>query len=133
CRRRHRVRWRVRRSCLSPRSPSVARWAGIRTNARFHPARLPRGARPSHRPVDRDIGTRGTPEMATRTIDLLDGELYVRDPHSVYAWMREHAPLYWDPINELVGVSRYDDIIDVEKRKETFINSDQVKGGYRPN
>lgn len=74
------------------------------------------------------------PEMAPRrTIDLLDGELYVRDPYSVYAWMREHAPLYWDPINELVGVSRYDDIIDVEKRKEIFVNSDQVKGGYRPN
>ncbi|HEX6235579.1 MAG TPA: cytochrome P450 [Acidimicrobiales bacterium] len=71
--------------------------------------------------------------MATRTIDLLDGELYVRDPYPVYAWMREHAPLYWDPINELVGVSRYDDIIDVEKRKDTFVNSDQVKGGYRPN
>jgi cholest-4-en-3-one 26-monooxygenase len=71
--------------------------------------------------------------MATKTIDLLDGDLYVGDPYPTYAWMRENAPLYWDPINELWGVSRYDDIVDVERRKETFINSDQVKGGYRPN
>ena len=28
---------------------------------------------------------------------------------------------------------RYDDVIDIEKRKDIFINSDQVKGGYRPN
>lgn len=68
-----------------------------------------------------------------RVIDLLDGEFYVNDPYSTYAWMREHAPLYWDPVNELWAVTRYDDVVDVEKRKETFINSDQKKGGYRPN
>jgi len=68
-----------------------------------------------------------------RDIDLLDGDFYVDDPYPTYAWMREHAPLYWDATNELWGVSRYDDVVDVEKRKETFINSDQRKGGYRPN
>lgn len=71
--------------------------------------------------------------MALDVIDLLDGDFYVRDPYSTYAWMREHAPLYWDPVNELWGVSRYDDIVEVEKRKDTFISSDQTKGGYRPN
>jgi cytochrome P450 family 142 subfamily A polypeptide 1 len=30
-------------------------------------------------------------------------------------------------------VPRYDDIVDVERRKDVFINSDQAKGGYRPN
>jgi len=66
-------------------------------------------------------------------IDLLDGEFYVNDPYPTYAWMREHAPAYWDPVNELWGISRYDDIVDIEKRKDLFISSDKTKGGYRPN
>lgn len=69
----------------------------------------------------------------TRTIDLLDGDLYVTNPYPTYAWMREHAPAYWDPINELWGISRYDDVVFVETHKEVFISSDQEKGGYRPN
>jgi cytochrome P450 family 142 subfamily A polypeptide 1 len=71
--------------------------------------------------------------VALDVIDLLDGDFYVRDPYTTYAWMREHAALYWDAVNELWGVSRYDDIVEVEKRKDTFISSDQIKGGYRPN
>ncbi len=66
-------------------------------------------------------------------IDLLDGELYTGDPYATYAWMREHAPAYWDPVNELWGISRYDDVVEIEKHKDVFISSDQVKGGYRPN
>lgn len=69
----------------------------------------------------------------TRVIDLLDGDFYVGDPYPTYAWMRANAPLYWDAINELWGVSRYDDIVEVEKRNDVFINSDKEKGGYRPN
>ncbi|MFN3215498.1 MAG: cytochrome P450 [Acidimicrobiales bacterium] len=68
-----------------------------------------------------------------RVIDLLDGDFYVNDPYTTYAWMRANAPAYWDPINELWGISRYDDIVEIEKRKEVFISSDQAKGGYRPN
>jgi cytochrome P450 family 142 subfamily A polypeptide 1 len=71
------------------------------------------------------------PEHAT--IDLLDGEFYTNDPYPTYAWMRDNARAYWDPINELWGISRYDDIVEIERRKDVFINSDQVKGGYRPN
>jgi cytochrome P450 family 142 subfamily A polypeptide 1 len=68
-----------------------------------------------------------------RVIDLLDGEFYVNDPYPTYAWMREHAPVYWDEQNELWGISRYDDILEIEKAKDVFISSDQEKGGYRPN
>ncbi|MFM8302953.1 MAG: cytochrome P450 [Actinomycetota bacterium] len=71
--------------------------------------------------------------MSTRVIDLLDGDFYVTDPYPTYAWMREHAPAYWDGINELWGISRYDDVVFVEKHKDLFISSDQEKGGYRPN
>ena len=66
-------------------------------------------------------------------IDLLDGEWYAGGPYATYGWMRDHAPLYWDPINELWGVSRHADVVEIEKRKDLFISSDQVKGGYRPN
>ena len=71
--------------------------------------------------------------MSTRVIDLLDGDFYVTDPYPTYAWMREHAPAYWDAINELWGISRYDDVVFIEKHKELFISSDKEKGGYRPN
>jgi cholest-4-en-3-one 26-monooxygenase len=69
----------------------------------------------------------------TRSIDLLDGDFYVHDPYPTYAWMRANAPAYWDATNELWGISRYDDIVEIEKRKDVFVNSDQNKGGYRPN
>ena len=68
-----------------------------------------------------------------REIDLLDGALYVNDPYPTYAWMRANAPVYWDAGNELWGISRYDDIVEIEKRKDVFVNSDTAKGGYRPN
>ncbi len=68
-----------------------------------------------------------------RVIDLLDGDFYIDDPYSTYAWMRERSPVHWDPVNELWGISRYDDIVEIEKRNDVFVNSDQAKGGYRPN
>jgi len=71
--------------------------------------------------------------VAERDIDLLDGALYVNDPYPTYAWMRANAPVYWDATNELWGISRYDDIVEIEKRKDVFVNSDTAKGGYRPN
>ena len=70
----------------------------------------------------------GRPEL-----DLLDGDFYVDDPYSTYAWLRDNEPVYWDAVNELWIVTRYDDVVDVEKHKERFISSDKVKGGYRPN
>ncbi len=68
-----------------------------------------------------------------RDIDLLDGDFYVNDPYATYSWMRDNAPAYWDSANELWGISRYDDVVAIEKNKAVFINSDQDKGGYRPN
>lgn len=71
-------------------------------------------------------------ELEEERLDLLDADLHL-NPYATYAWLRANRPVCWDPINELWGVSRYDDIVDIERRKETFINSDQQKGGYRPN
>ena len=71
--------------------------------------------------------------MDRLAIDLLAPELYGGDPYPTYAWMRANEPVYWDASNELWGIARYDDIVDIEKRKDVFINSDSEKGGYRPN
>jgi cytochrome P450 family 142 subfamily A polypeptide 1 len=68
-----------------------------------------------------------------RPLDILDGEFYVDDPHARYAWLREHSPVHWDDVNELWVITRYDDIVAIEKNKAVFINSDKEKGGYRPN
>jgi len=69
----------------------------------------------------------------TTSIDLLDGEFYVNDPYPTYNWLRENDPVHWDEANELFGISRYDDIVEIEKNKAIFISSDTTKGGYRPN
>ena len=68
-----------------------------------------------------------------RPLDILDGEFYVDDPYSRYAWLRENSPCHWDDINELWVITRYDDIVATEKNKRLFINSGRDKGGYRPN
>ena len=69
-----------------------------------------------------------------RPLDILDGDFYVDgDTHAKFAWLREHSPCHWDDVNELWVVTRYDDIVAIEKNKRVFINSDTEKGGYRPN
>lgn len=66
-------------------------------------------------------------------INLLDGKFYVNSPYETFAWMRENEPIYWDDTNKLWGISRYDDIVAIERDKNRFISSDTTKGGYRPN
>ena len=68
-----------------------------------------------------------------RPLDILDGDFYINDPYPRYGWLREHSPLHWDDVNELWVVTRYDDIVEIEKNKTVFISSDKVKGGSRPN
>jgi cytochrome P450 family 142 subfamily A polypeptide 1 len=67
------------------------------------------------------------------TLDLLDGESYVNGAYERYAWFREHEPVAWDDVNELWGVFRHADVVEVETHDEVFISSGQDKGGYRPN
>ena len=62
-------------------------------------------------------------------VDLLDGDLYADDPDPTYAWLRRHAPVYRDEVNQLWGVSRYEDIVAIEKDPATFCSVE----GYRPN
>src|SRR5690349_17318632 len=47
-------------------------------------------------------------------INVLDPEFYV-DPWDAYRWLREEAPAFWDPIQKLWVISRYDDVVAIEK------------------
>jgi cytochrome P450 family 142 subfamily A polypeptide 1 len=58
--------------------------------------------------------------MTTRQFDLLDGNWYASQPYSDWAWMREHAPVYWDATNEVWALTRYHDVLAVEKDPATF-------------
>ena len=53
------------------------------------------------------------------SINLLDPEFYV-DPGSAYRWLRDHSPCHWDPVQKLWGISRYADIIEVEKNAKRY-------------
>jgi cytochrome P450 family 142 subfamily A polypeptide 1 len=65
--------------------------------------------------------------MASVTINVLDPEFYV-DPWQAYRWLRDEAPVYWDPVQKLWVISRYDDVLDVEKDTGRYSSS----GGSRP-
>ena len=60
-------------------------------------------------------------------VDLLDPNLYQRNPHDVWSWMRRNEPLYRDEKNGMWGVSRHADVMDIERRSSVFSSS----GVYR--
>ena len=56
----------------------------------------------------------------SRDIDLLDGGWYASQPYADWAWMREHAPAYWDAKNEVWALTRYHDVLAIEKDAVTY-------------
>lgn len=66
---------------------------------------------------------------AVPQIDLLNGYLYAADPTPTYRWLRECQPVYRDDINGLWGVSRYHDVVALEKQTARYSN----RNNYRPN
>jgi cytochrome P450 len=46
-------------------------------------------------------------------LNILDPYLYAGDPLPAYQWLRDEAPVYWDPVNRIWGISRYDDVLSV--------------------
>ena len=47
-------------------------------------------------------------------INVLDPAFYV-DPWAAYGWLRDEAPVFWDPVQQLWAISRYDDVLAVER------------------
>ena len=52
--------------------------------------------------------------VKTPYVNLLDPQFYV-DPWAAYKWLRDESPTYWDPVQKLWGISRYDDVLSIEK------------------
>ena len=55
-----------------------------------------------------------------RPVSLLDPDLYAGDPYPTYAWLRDNAPVYWDEANRIWGISRWRDVMDVEKNTARY-------------
>jgi len=53
-------------------------------------------------------------------INVTDPRFYGGDPHPAYAWLREHAPVYWDASSNAWVVSRHADVVHVSKNAEIF-------------
>lgn len=56
-------------------------------------------------------------------VNLLDGTFYAGDPLPTYRRLRDEAPAYWDPVNRLWGISRYHDVVAVEKQPQRYTSS----------
>ena len=65
-------------------------------------------------------------------IRLLDGYWYTEDPHRHYAWMREHAPVYWDAGGRVWGVAGYAELLRVSKDPETFCSRESSRPDSPP-
>jgi len=67
-----------------------------------------------------------------RSFDLLDPELYRRDPHDAWSWMRANEPVYRDARNGLWAVTRHADILDVERRSAAFVSGQGYRAIWSP-
>jgi cytochrome P450 family 142 subfamily A polypeptide 1 len=61
-------------------------------------------------------------------VRLLDGAFYAGDPHPAFAWLREHAPVYWDEAGQVWGIARHAHVMEVSRDSRTFCN----RFGMRP-
>ena len=61
-------------------------------------------------------------------IDLMSGAFFGREPHDAFAWMRAHAPVYYDEANDLWAAASYAGVKHASVDTESFSNA----GGIRP-
>jgi cholest-4-en-3-one 26-monooxygenase len=60
-------------------------------------------------------------------IDLISGTFYEREPYDAYAWMRAHAPVYYDEPNDLWGVASYAGVKAASLDTESFSNAQGIR------
>lgn len=58
--------------------------------------------------------------MSFADVDLLDLHVHIDDPEPLYEWLREEEPVFWDSVNEMWAVSRYEDVVFVSKNPQIF-------------
>jgi len=62
----------------------------------------------------------------------MDGNFYGRDPHDAYAWMRAHAPVYYDEANDLWAAASYAAVKAASVDTEAFSNAQGIRPKYPP-
>jgi cholest-4-en-3-one 26-monooxygenase len=60
-------------------------------------------------------------------IDLISGTFYEREPYDAYAWMRAHAPVYYDEPNDLWGVASYAGVKAASLDTESFSSAQGIR------
>jgi cholest-4-en-3-one 26-monooxygenase len=65
-------------------------------------------------------------------IDLLSGAFYGREPHDAYAWMRSHAPVYYDEGNDLWGVASYAGVKAASLDTDSFSSAQGIRPKLPP-
>lgn len=55
-----------------------------------------------------------TTASADPQVNVLDPQFYV-DPWDSYRWLRDNAPVYWDPVQQIWALSRFADVMAAEK------------------
>jgi cytochrome P450 family 142 subfamily A polypeptide 1 len=53
-------------------------------------------------------------------LNLLDGTWYADNPHAIWDELRREAPVLWDPVAQVWGIFRYQDVLAIEKDPRTF-------------
>ncbi|MBE1536810.1 cytochrome P450 [Actinomadura algeriensis] len=61
------------------------------------------------------------------TINLVSGDFWGRDPHAELRWMRDNAPIYWDPNGGVWGVSTYAAVKYVSRHPDLFCNGQGIR------
>ena len=69
-----------------------------------------------------------SPAPPRPAIDFMSGQFFGEDPYQAFAWMREHAPVCYDEVNDLWALARYDDVKAAGTDTATFSSA----GGVRP-
>ena len=67
------------------------------------------------------------------TVDLLDPDFYVGDPHPAYRWMRRHEPVFRDEKNALWGIAGMQELRAVERDAARFVSSRGYRAIHVPN
>jgi cholest-4-en-3-one 26-monooxygenase len=62
-------------------------------------------------------------------IELMAGTFYTNDPYPAFAWMRHHAPAFYDEAGDVWGITRYADVRAIGQDPQTFSSA----RGSRPN
>jgi cholest-4-en-3-one 26-monooxygenase len=56
---------------------------------------------------------------STPPINVLDPRFYV-DPWDAYRWMQANEPVFWDAVQRVWALTRYDDVLHVEKTPRRY-------------